>query len=103
VLRKSCLQQYALSCIVDWVGARPHVTIMEPSVKADPSPSYIAQQPAGVFGPPRWVIYSADGAVLTMFEPHETRDDVGRWLATKGLVLLTSNKLASSGEFSPAR
>ena len=70
-------------------------------MEADPSPSYIAQQPAGVFGPPRWVIYAADDAVLTMFEPHESRDDVRRWLATKGLVLLTSNKLARSGELFP--
>ena len=72
-------------------------------MNADPSPSYIAQQPAGVFGPPRWVIYAEDGTVLTMFEPNATREDVRKWLATKGLVLLTSNKLVCSGELSPVR
>ena len=72
-------------------------------METDPPPSYIAQQPAGVFGPPRWVIYAADGTVLTMFEPKETREDVQRWLATKGLVLLISNKLAWAGELPPAR
>ena len=69
----------------------------------EPSPSYIAQQPAGVFGPPRWAVYAADGTLLTMFEPNETRDDVRRWLATKGLGLLTSDKLAAFSDPSPDR
>jgi hypothetical protein len=50
----------------------------------EPSPSYIAQQPAGVFGPPRWVLYAADGTRLTMFEPNETQENVRKWLVSKG-------------------
>jgi hypothetical protein len=63
---------------------------------AEPSPSYIAQQPAGVFGPPQWAVYAADGTLLTMFEPNDTREDVRRWLAAKGLALLASNRLIRS-------
>ncbi len=77
--------------------AAPAIEVLEPS------PSYIAQQPAGVFGPSRWAVYAVDGTLLTMFEPNETRDDVRRWLATKGLGLLTSDKLAAFSGPSPDR
>jgi hypothetical protein len=70
---------------------------------AEPSPNYIAQQPAGVFGPPRWAVYTADGTLLTMFEPNDTREDVRRWLAAKGLVVLASNRLVRSDAPSPDR
>ena len=67
----------------------------------EPSPSYIAQQPAGVFGPPRWAVYEAGGTLLTMFEPNDTRKDVRRWLASKGLALLANNRLVRSDGPSP--
>jgi hypothetical protein len=69
----------------------------------EPSPSYIAQHPAGVFGPPRWAVYAADGTLLTMFEPNDTREDVRRWLAAEGLALLTDDGLVRSGGPSPDR
>jgi hypothetical protein len=64
----------------------------------EPPPSYIAQQPAGVFGPPRWVVYAKDGTRLTMFEPNETREDVRKRLAIKGMTLLISNKFTRSDD-----
>ena len=53
----------------------------------EPFPSYVARQPPGVFGPARWAVYAADGTLVTMFEPNQTRDDVRAWLAAKGLHL----------------
>ena len=67
------------------------------------SPSYVAQQPPGAFGPARWAVYAADGTLLTMFEPSQTRDDVREWLAAKGLDLLAGDRLARADEPSPGR
>ena len=64
----------------------------------EPSPSYVAQQPPGVFGPARWAVYAADGTLVTMFEPNQTRDDVRRWLAAKGLDAAAIDILVRSGD-----
>ena len=69
----------------------------------EPSPSYVARQPPGVFGPARWAVYAADGTLVTMFEPNQTRDDVRAWLAAKGLHLSAEGRPAQPGDPSPGR
>ena len=67
------------------------------------SPSYVARQPPGVFGPARWAVYAADGTPVTMFEPNQTRDDVQAWLAANGLHLPAGERPAHPSDPSPDR
>jgi len=69
----------------------------------EPSPSYVARQPPGVFGPAHWAVYAADGTLVTMFEPNQTRDDVRAWLSAKGLHLPMEGRPAHPGDPSPGR
>ena len=46
---------------------------------------------------------AADGTRLTMFEPNETREDVRKRLAIKGMTLLISDKFTRSDDPSADR